>query len=203
MSSVWLASAPTASDTPADLISQYTDKRSSLENGRPATISPSGSSQDRAGALARLFARAAVTFALACLAVHTASSVISTRSLLQTTPSASVDPVFFDLTRSHSHRTTLRPSISLELNTLASTGRFPRWYGNPSEVGASPFDYSLPEEWKSPQKWILVAPLDGKQLNQPASRSVHPLTCGLLHHRACRRGARGIHLCHTLAFAEL
>ena len=184
MSSVWLASAPPASDTPADLINQYTGKRSSLENGRSATISPSGSSQGRAGALVRLFARAAVTFALACLAVHTATCVISARSLLQTTASASVDPVFFDPTRSHSHRTTLRPSISFELNTLASTGRFPKWYGSPSEVGASPFDYSLPGEWKSSQKWIVVAPLDGEQLDQFASRSVHPLTRGSPHHRA-------------------
>lgn len=170
MSSIWLASAPAHSQAPANLISQYTDKRSSLENGRSVILSPIGSSNDRAGALARLFIRAAATLALACLAVHTANSVLSSRSLLQTCSSASVDPVFFDPTRSRSHRTTLRPSISFELNTLASTGRFPRWYGSPSEVGISPFDYILPEEWKSPQKWIVVAPSDGKQLDRSASR---------------------------------
>lgn len=161
MSSVWLASAPASAGTSASLISQYSDKRSSLENGRYPQISTVAHPPDRAGPVGRLAARAAATLALAYLVLHAASSVFLLPDPLQASTVRSVDPVFLDLTRSHSHRTTIRPSISFQLNTLTSTGQFPEWYGRPSEAGSSPFDYSLPQEWKHPQRWIVVAPPDG------------------------------------------
>lgn len=59
-----------------------------------------------------------------------------------------LEAAFLDATRSRQHKATLRPSITYELHSLESTGVFADWYGNPDEVGLSPFDYVITPEWQ-------------------------------------------------------
>lgn len=48
------------------------------------------------------------------------------------------------------------PSVTHALYSLERNAVFPDWYGNPSHVGPSPFDYSLPPEWKTPTSWLVL-----------------------------------------------
>jgi len=58
-----------------------------------------------------------------------------------------------DITRSSTHKATILPSVTYTLHTFDSTRHLPAWFGNPAVVGASPFDYALPAEWKTLASW--------------------------------------------------
>lgn len=70
-----------------------------------------------------------------------------------------LDSAILDVTRSREHTTILRPSIAYELHTLEASGVFGDWFGDPNEVGPSPFDYAIPPEWQRPllgrRKWTV------------------------------------------------
>lgn len=71
-----------------------------------------------------------------------------------------LDPAILDVTRSRIHKAVMRPSVTYELHSLQSTGVFAEWYGNPGEVGPSPFDYNISPEWQASmrgkEKWAAV-----------------------------------------------
>lgn len=90
-------------------------------------------------------------------------------------PLTGIDPAFLDMTRSLKHTSVLRPSVSYELNTLDATGIFPEWYGQPAQVGPSPFDYELPPEWQSRARWeFVMSEAYGKEFIAPS------LICGTM-----------------------
>lgn len=70
-----------------------------------------------------------------------------------------LDSAILDMTKSRKHKAMLRPSITYELHTLESSGVFADWFGNPIEVGPSPFDYAIPPEWQDAlpgrRSWII------------------------------------------------
>lgn len=76
-----------------------------------------------------------------------------------------LDSAVMDVTRSRLHKTTLRPSLTYELHSLEATGVFADWYGDPSKVGPSPFDYAIPPEWQAKlpgrRRWTVVTPTSG------------------------------------------
>lgn len=73
----------------------------------------------------------------------------------------SIDPAFLDNTRAREHRTVLKPSVAYELALLQTTGVLADWYGDPKNVGPSPFDYTIPPEWQARlaerDSWSFVA----------------------------------------------
>lgn len=72
-----------------------------------------------------------------------------------------LDPAILDVTRSRIHKAVMRRSVTYELHSLQSTGVFAEWYGNPGEVGPSPFDYNIPSEWQASTRgkvrWAIVS----------------------------------------------
>lgn len=71
------------------------------------------------------------------------------------------DPTILDVTKSRQHKTTIRPSMTYEVHNLEASGVFAEWYGNPSQVGPSPFDYAIPPEWQTSlsgrKRWMVLS----------------------------------------------
>ena len=100
-----------------------------------------------------------VSFCLLCIwkpftVLRTASPVHSLVSYLR----RPVQGFLTDVTRSAHHKASILPSVTFVLNSQESEGKFPPWYGNPTDVGLSPFDWVLSEEWQTPRKWMFFIP---------------------------------------------
>ena len=124
--------------------------------------------------LLRVIVRASITALVYVLLHEQYRTPIKAKlsGLFSQNPLRNIEPAYLDLTRSSGHRATIRPSVTFELNTLGATGLFPEWYGQPREVGLSPFDYVLPAEWRKAVHWtFLLAEQSSGELAE--SRSSH------------------------------
>lgn len=91
-------------------------------------------------------------------------SVVVTVALLGNRGTSKATRRNIDITRSQRHKAVLTPSLTYVLNMLHATGRYPAWFGDPTQVGKSPFDYALPEEWQTPTKWLFRLPVPDHSL---------------------------------------